>query len=609
MSVGTMPSHSWREGWIDMTDWGSTVEPGSVTLSGWAFDAGNNVSVNMYLRDANTGRSYRHNSLEVYTTHFRQDVLAYINRRLGITAGSAYGIYYFKARFTDLPRGNYYIQDARYNNYLFNVHSRAYQPIYVSPPPYGYYNPPAPLILPDLEIRGVRETATANLLEITLCMNGSKSINDLKRENANISNYPFSYVVYGQNGLKHERVMNAVGSIEDLKNGQCLALATSIQPDDVQYWQETKKIVYIVDPYNYIVESNESNNQYAYQGGVVPQPTQTLANVRLPEYGLYKGQTYRIKWDSQGVDKVYLKLRRNSVGDTVAAITDTIPNIGYFDWIVPTNLIDAYDYVVRVVGSGTSLYSDSPVLGIKAGATPVTTNYSPVNLKISGPTSVNINQNTLYTVSASDPEGDNLTYTFSWGDGSYKDNKLLSSGAVYSVYHSWPASGIYTVAVEARDTKGAAAQTSIQVKVSDVSTIVISPTQTTSSITYRYLKINTPQSNSWVAFREVAAVDGSGTTIRPVSATASSSYSNSTPNFAYDNNVNTVWNSGNYTGSIILDFGVNVTVKKIMALPANYPNPASGEHQLSISQDGVNFTPLTSFSGQYSDNVWLQYYR
>lgn len=47
--------------------------------------------------------------------------------------------------------------------------------------------------------------------------------------------------------------------------------------------------------------------------------------------------------------------------DTVKIIADTVPNQGFYQWTVPSDLVDGNDYVVRITQSGLpiSLYDDS----------------------------------------------------------------------------------------------------------------------------------------------------------------------------------------------------------------------------------------------------------
>ena len=63
-----------------------------------------------------------------------------------------------------------------------------------------------------------------------------------------------------------------------------------------------------------------------------------------------------------------------------------------------------------------------------------------------------------YSMSSNDQEGDQLSYTFDWGDGSSIATSLISSGMVMSEYHTWTSPGTFQVRVMATDSKGATSE-------------------------------------------------------------------------------------------------------------------------------------------------------
>lgn len=167
-----------------------------------------------------------------------------------------------------------------------------------------------------------------------------------------------------------------------------------------------------------------------------------------------------------------------------------------------------------------------------------------------------------------------------------------------------------------------------------------SSTQTTSTLdsigAFRYLKVNTVVSRSWVAWREIEAYDTAGNKIVPADTTAQYTWrgypsdgQEHGPKLATDGNVNTVWNAGetasncNWFGVsasdragcaiggqsawIQLDFGSVKNVSKIRLLTENSPNPASANHQLLVSSDGQAYTNLHEFKGDIKSNTWLIY--
>jgi hypothetical protein len=64
---------------------------------------------------------------------------------------------------------------------------------------------------------------------------------------------------------------------------------------------------------------------------------------------------------------------------------------------------------------------------------------------------------TLYTFSASavDPDGDQIEFTFDWGDGTTSIVGPVDSGAVAEAGHAWAQAGSYQVKANAADSKGA----------------------------------------------------------------------------------------------------------------------------------------------------------
>ncbi len=60
-----------------------------------------------------------------------------------------------------------------------------------------------------------------------------------------------------------------------------------------------------------------------------------------------------------------------------------------------------------------------------------------------------------YFTSATDPEGDQMHYSFDWGDGAVSDSSFVESGITAWANHSWTYSGTYQVKVRAIDSKDA----------------------------------------------------------------------------------------------------------------------------------------------------------
>ena len=66
---------------------------------------------------------------------------------------------------------------------------------------------------------------------------------------------------------------------------------------------------------------------------------------------------------------------------------------------------------------------------------------------------INIEYN--FTVVTSDPDGDNISYYFNWGDGKKSGwTGFVPSGTMVNLSHSWEKSGTYTIKVKAKDDYG-----------------------------------------------------------------------------------------------------------------------------------------------------------
>ena len=73
----------------------------------------------------------------------------------------------------------------------------------------------------------------------------------------------------------------------------------------------------------------------------------------------------------------------------------------------------------------------------------------------SGPATGLIEIEYTFTATTTDPEGDNISFKFDWGDGNYSDwVGPYPSGGTGSAKHSWAALGVYQVKVKAKDDHG-----------------------------------------------------------------------------------------------------------------------------------------------------------
>jgi outer membrane protein assembly factor BamB len=74
---------------------------------------------------------------------------------------------------------------------------------------------------------------------------------------------------------------------------------------------------------------------------------------------------------------------------------------------------------------------------------------------IDGPTNGLINIEYNYSAVTTEPDGDNISYYFNWGDGKNSGwTEFMPSGTIVNLSHSWGKSGTYTIKVKAKDDYG-----------------------------------------------------------------------------------------------------------------------------------------------------------
>lgn len=109
-----------------------------------------------------------------------------------------------------------------------------------------------------------------------------------------------------------------------------------------------------------------------------------------------------------------------------------------------------YNVTLRVLDSKDGIGVGQTTVTIKA------TNNPPATPTIAGTTSGNVNTDYSYTVTATDPDNNNIRYTIDWGDGTAKTTSSFgASGLSYTASHTWATTGFYTIKVNAEDDNNA----------------------------------------------------------------------------------------------------------------------------------------------------------
>jgi len=116
-------------------------------------------------------------------------------------------------------------------------------------------------------------------------------------------------------------------------------------------------------------------------------------------------------------------------------------------------IVAGYSYSNDGDVSGNHGYYDYWLIkleGFLNNPNPPNSPYMPV-----GPASGSAKASYSYTTAATDPDGDQVKYTFDWGDGTTSETSLVNSGTVASASHTWSTAGTYQVKAMATDSKGA----------------------------------------------------------------------------------------------------------------------------------------------------------
>jgi len=223
---------------------------------------------------------------------------------------------------------------------------------------------------------------------LTLCVDGSKSINDLKQENPGLSSFPIHYIVYEANGQQRTPFnTSAVGGIENIKNGTCNNVGIVIQNQDQAAFDQSQKVDFVIDKNNLITETNENNNLITYQGAS-PTIIQPINNSKAYVTQLFPGQFDNTKYsltveDPEGVSEFLLNKANGSsiyggnpncftkvTSSTITLLKSDFPLSGY--------VIDCKDKAVKHTIGVSSLSVSAPLsvdLKVNGSDTPSAVSY------------------------------------------------------------------------------------------------------------------------------------------------------------------------------------------------------------------------------------------
>ncbi|MFA7201657.1 MAG: PKD domain-containing protein [Candidatus Paceibacterota bacterium] len=127
------------------------------------------------------------------------------------------------------------------------------------------------------------------------------------------------------------------------------------------------------------------------------------------------------------------------------------------------------------VGEGASINKDPSIQGVYVNG---------VFINNSSPLVVDTNQIVTFNFSATDPDNDDIAWSYNWGDFNAGgmacpvENPQRKQGWTYSTNHTWNTAGTYLVKVGASDCRGGSAETSFTVTV--IGSTVVTPDRTCS---------------------------------------------------------------------------------------------------------------------------------
>jgi len=105
------------------------------------------------------------------------------------------------------------------------------------------------------------------------------------------------------------------------------------------------------------------------------------------------------------------------------------------------------------VGKGGIVFTDNRDGKSHIFFSPIAIVGAPNTPTLTGPAEGNVGEATEYTASTTDPEGDQVSYFFDWGDGTNSGWKgPFASGTGTTESHTWSTEGNYTIKAKAKDT-------------------------------------------------------------------------------------------------------------------------------------------------------------
>ncbi|HUI40023.1 MAG TPA: PKD domain-containing protein [Methanothrix sp.] len=208
-------------------------------------------------------------------------------------------------------------------------------------------------------------------------------------------------------------------------------------------------------PGNYSIQAMATDIQGISSGWSTPLNVSIVSNNPPGKPSRPAGPAYGYS----GVSYSYNTTARDSDGDAVKYTFDWRDGSQSETGYIPSGSEGIASHIWSCAGSyrlraratdikgATSAWSDELEVNI-------TTNHPPNTPSApSGPTTGHVRSSYTYSASTSDPDGDNVKYTFDWGDKTQNETDFVKSGIAVNASHTWQKAGTYYVKVKAADGK------------------------------------------------------------------------------------------------------------------------------------------------------------
>ncbi|MDD5688207.1 MAG: carbohydrate-binding protein [Elusimicrobia bacterium] len=237
-----------------------------------------------------------------------------------------------------------------------------------------------------------------------------------------------------------------------------------------------------------------SKDPLAVDGPTTPDTTPPIITITSPANNATVSSFLTVSgtaYDNVALSKVEVKV---GIGGTYTAASGALS-----PWNKTVTLTTSGSNVIYARATDTATPANQKETTVTVTYTPGLNNSPNTPNTPTGTTTGNIGVSYTYSTSGTDPDGDQVKYTFDWGDGTTNETNLVNSGTGAGLSHSWTAAGTYQIKTKATDSKGAGSGWSTALS------ITITPTSTQ----HAYHPDNTNSTTPW----QISSVLLSATTI------------------------------------------------------------------------------------------------